>query len=561
MPWSIWAPFFICNNSVGSYGIFYDTYANGEIDFGKEINNYYSRYKKVRFDEDALVYYVIFGDVKEIVSKFIYLTGKASLPPKWSFSYCASTMAYTDAPDANNKLYGFLDLIKKYQIDCKGFYLSSGYTQIGDRRYVFNWNKDKIPDPKKLSEDFKKAGINFLPNVKPAFLTDHPLYNYIASRGWFLHYQNGQAATFPFWGGEASYFDFTNPDAFSFWTDCVKKNLVDLGYDSIWNDNNEYDVHDEEVYANGFGHEIKAKLIRPLFSYLMSQASLDANNNKKRTMNVSRSGIAGMERIAWTWTGDNKTSFEDFRGNHKMAMTMSLSGYRLFGQDIGGFAGDRPDKELFIRWIQYGTFTPRFTLHSWNTDSSSTMPWLYPDLIDTVCKLFAFRKQIIPYLYSEANKAIDEYKPLIYPVFLDYQGYDEESDAFMFGDAILVKPVFDKGVTKINVNLPNVKDGWYLNDKLVSGSLDLEVLLDEPLPYFVKAGSIIPMDEDGSILHIYPAKEGKFSYKYYNDDANNEYHIISVICLEYEVIVDGVSHEKVICHDYCHRTLKISKKR
>ena len=544
-------PFYICRNKVGSYGIFYDTYSNGELDFGKEINNYYPHYKMARFEEEPLVYYVIFGSVSEIVSRFIYLTGKAALPPKWTFKYVASTMTYTDADNADERLHEFLSLLNKYNIDCGGFYLSSGYTQIGEKRYVFNWNKDKIPDPKKLAEDFKKQGLHFLPNIKPAFLTDHPLYKQIEEKGWFLHYEDGNAARFPFWGGEASYLDFTNDEAFDFWTDCVKKNLVEYGYESIWNDNNEYDIHDENVFAHGFGKEIKAKLIRPLFPLLMTMASNEAVNHDKRVMAVSRSGVAGLERIAQTWTGDNRTSFEDFRANHKMAMTMALSGYRLFGQDIGGFAGPRPEEELFIRWIQYGLFTPRFTLHSWKADGSVTMPWLYPSLIPVVQKLFAFRKALVPYLYSAANEAIEDYKPLIYPLFLTFDGYDVESDMFMCGPSILSSPVFDKGVRKLHISLPKNEEGWYLKDKLVSGEIDVDTPIDDLPIYFIKAGSVIPLEEDGEIVfNIYPIKNGSFEYRFYNDESkNNNYRVIKVKCDNYKVAIQGLlPDEKVIIH-------------
>ena len=553
-------PFYICRNSVGSYGIFYDTYSNGEMDFGKEINNYYEHYKWARFEEDALVYYVIFGSVEEIVRRFSHLTGKANLPPRWSFRYCGSTMTYTDADNADEQLRGFLKLIKKYNIDCGGFYLSSGYTQIGDKRYVFHWNKDKIPNPKDLADTFLKEGLHFLPNIKPAFLNDHPLYESIAKKGWFLHYQNGEPALFLFWGGVASYLDFTNDDAYEFWTECVKKNLVDYGYNSIWNDNNEYDIHDEEVYACGFGHEVKAKLIRPLFSLLMSMASFEAVDHSKRVMSVSRSGLAGHERIAQTWTGDNYTSFEDFRGNHKMAMSMALSGYHLFGQDIGGFAGPSPSRELFIRWIQYGLFTPRFTLHSWKADGKVTMPWLYEDLIPVVQKLFNFRKSLVPYLFSEANKSIEEYAPLIYPIFLKNSNFAVESDNFMCGSAILSCPVFDEGVREIEVDLPEVEDGWYYQDQLLSGKVKVESKLDDIPPYFVKAGSIVPLDENGLTFHIYSKEKGQISYKFYNDDSpKNDYQLVTVDFLSDKVVVKGLAKDsKIILHDKKARKLQLT---
>nr|MCR5033391.1 hypothetical protein [Lachnospiraceae bacterium] len=158
------------------------------------------------------------------------------------------------------------------------------------------------------------------------------------------------------------------------------------------------------------------------------------------------------------------TSFTDFRYNHKMAMTMSLSGIYNFGQDIGGFAGPRPSKELFLRWIQYGIFTPRFVLHSWNDDKSSNMPWLYEDEIPTVKKLFDLREKLIPYLYRQMQRSVKTCDPIIYPVFLKQPDYDVEADCFFFGDDILACPVFDEGATKVCVTLPEGE--WILGREL-----------------------------------------------------------------------------------------------
>ncbi len=518
-------PFYICENSNGAYGLYYDTYSNGEISFGKEKNNYYDIFKGIRFNEENLVYYVIFGTVPEIVRRFSEMCGPMLFPPKWSLKYCGSTMAYTDAPDADRQLRGFIDTCMKYGISPGGFYLSSGYTQIGVKRYVFHWNRDKVPDPEGLAGYFKAAGVEFLPNVKPAFLTDHPLYGEIANKGWFLHYADGTPAVFPFWSGYGSYLDFTNPEAYDFWRDCVKHELVDRGYRNIWNDNNEYDVCDEDVMACGFGHSVKAADIRPLFSLLMTMASLEAQDKSIRTYSVSRCGIGGLQRMAATWTGDNRTSFDDFRYNHKMAMTMALSGFYNFGQDIGGFAGPAPSKELFMRWIQYGLFTPRFTLHSWNPDGSSTMPWLYPKLIPNVKRLFDLRESFIPYLYNEVYRSVMTHDPIIYPVFLKHSDYDVESDAFFFGDAILACPVFDEGADSVTIDLPDVDTGWYRGSAEDGANPVMNGRVTEAAPWdglpvwFVKAGSVVPLNICGkTVFNIYASEKGSFSYEFLNDD-------------------------------------------
>jgi alpha-glucosidase (family GH31 glycosyl hydrolase) len=55
----------------------------------------------------------------------------------------------------------------------------------------------------------------------------------------------------------------------------------------------------------------------------------------------------------------------------------SLSGFANTGHDVCGFAGDAPEPELFLRWIQNGSFHPRFCIHSWRTDDGENSPWLY----------------------------------------------------------------------------------------------------------------------------------------------------------------------------------------
>ena len=472
-------PFYICDKDIGTYGIYYDTYSNGRIDFGKEHDNYFEPYNFIQYEEENMVFYIFFGGIKEIIRNFNYLTGGISDVPTWAFKYCGSTMEYTDAPNAEERLKEFVYNLEDNKISAGGFYMSSGYTQIGDKRYVFHWNKDKIADPKELSTWFNEKGLKLIPNIKPAFLNDHPLYEKIASKGWFLHYKDGSPALFPFWGGMASYLDFTNIGAFNFWKECVRNNLVDLGYSDIWNDNNEYDVLDKDIYADGFGKKIQARLIRPLFSLLMATASRQASEEAGNVnpFIISRCAPVGMQRVATTWTGDNYTSFEELRYNHYQAMTMSLSGFSFFGQDIGGFYGPSPDRELFIRWLQYGVFTPRFVLHSWKVGEPSTMPWLYPDMMDEVRKIFNLRESLIPYLKSQYELCIKNNDPLIKPVFLRQADYDRESDYFMCGNDIFVCPLFDKGVDSLNIKLPRSDKGWRLRDsgEIIKGDTEINI--------------------------------------------------------------------------------------
>lgn len=460
-------PFYICRHRAGSYGLFYDTMSGGSVDLGREHDNYFEPFRSVRFEEENLVFYLILGEPMDILRRFSALTGTAAPVPKWAFSYCGSTMAYTDAADADGQLRGFVEKCAAHGIPCRGFYLSSGYTQIGDSRCVFHWNLEKIPSPEGLSAFFRDHGLSLIPNVKPAFLTEHPLYERIARNGWFLRYPDGSPARFPFWGGAASYLDFTNPGAYDFWKSSVRAQLVDRGYRDIWNDNNEYDVWDQDVLCCGFGRPLPACRVRPLFSYLMARASREACREAgvEAPFTVSRCAMAGTQRVASTWTGDNLTDFRDLRFNHYQAMTMALSGFLFFGPDIGGFAGPSPGRELFLRWLQYGLFLPRFVLHSWKPGAEPTMPWLYPDLLPTVRRLFALRESLVPYLYQQAEACRLRHEPLIRPVFLQDPAYDPESDCFLCGPDILACPVFDEGATALTVTLPRLGGGWRLRGR------------------------------------------------------------------------------------------------
>lgn len=526
-------PFYICENSVGCYGIFYDTSDTSYIDLGKEINNYYPPYKYFKTEDNCLVYYVFFGTKLSVLQQFAKLCGKQAFPPLWSFDYCASTMAYTDAPNSREQMDGFLHKLDENDLSCSGFYLSSGYTSIGGRRYVFNWNYDKFPDPKEFIKAFSDNGIRIIPNIKPAFLDSHPLYNEIAKKGYFVKNPDGSPFVTEFWDGLGSYIDFTNPKAFEYWKQKVTETLLDFGINSTWNDNNEFDIRDCEAQAQGFGDgKLQADRIRPVLTYLMTAASYQAqikHNPQIRPFLSTRSGNIAVRRLAQTWSGDNRTCFADLRYCHNIGLTMSLSGLYFYGHDLGGFHGKMPSRELLLRWLQHGIFEPRFTIHSWNEDGSATMPWSYPDIMPSVKRLFAQRKRLIPYLYSSAYNAVENEIPMNAPPLLYYDDNElyGQNDGMMVGRDILVYFVFDEGQSSVSAYLPE-NDCWYLNGRLYSGgqSVELKIEAEDEMPYFVRSGCVLPSDDapyaknaaPHTAFTVYPLKEGVFESGFFADD-------------------------------------------
>ena len=528
-------PFYICQNRAGFVGVYYDTHANCAFDFGQELSNYTGAYRSFEGTERSLVYYILLGTLPQIVSQFSALTGGTAFLPRRALLYAGSTMTYTDAPDADAQLRAFADECDARGFACGGFYLSSGYTSIGEKRYVFHWNNEKIPNPKALAAYFRARGIELIANIKPVFLTDHPLYDELAREGCFLILPDGSPALTPFWGGLGSWLDFTNSRACDFWREQVIKQLLDNGIASTWNDNNEFEVLDSNVLANGLGAPYPACIEKAAFSLRMTQESLAAQRaytgEGRRPFVSSRAGAAGICRMAMVWTGDNRTQWSTLRYNHYMGLTMSLSGLYLFGHDIGGFVGLAPERELLLRWLQHGVFTPRFVIHSWNDDARATTPWFYEDLVPAVREIFAFRGRILPYLYDAMYRAHTYHEPMLRPLVYDDPEADCESDLFLVGDSLLAVCAFDAGVSERQFYLPKSGHGWYdeAGNWLPGGEPTTLACPMAGAPRALhKGGSVFLEDEscgaddERLVFTVYAQETGTFVRAYFLDDGESE---------------------------------------
>lgn len=499
-------PFYITRKNDVSYGIYYDNLAQCWFDLGNELDNYHIAYKSYRAEDGDMDYYVILGpSTLEVTKKYTSLTGGTIFGPRWGLGYSGSTMSYTDADDAQEQLKKFVDLCQQHDIPCDSFQLSSGYTSIKNKRYVFNWNYDKIPDPLKMTEYFHKAGMNLAANIKPCMLQDHPRYKEVQDLGLFIKdSETGLPERSVFWDDEGSHLDFTNPATVKWWKDNVKEQLLERGICSTWNDNNEYEIWDEQAKCVGFGKAIPINLIRALHPLLMMRSSYEAQKEfapNERPYLISRSGCAGMNRYVQTWSGDNRTNWNTLRYNIRMGLGMSLSGLYNVGHDVGGFSGDKPEPELFVRWVQNGIFHPRFTIHSWNDDKTVNEPWMYPEVTNIIRDTIKLRYKLMPYIYNIFWQSHKDLEPMLRPTFLDHENDLNtyvETDDYLFGQDLLVASVVEKGQRERQVYLPQNNLGWYdfYAQTFYAGGQTINVGAPlERIPLFVKAGSVIPMSE------------------------------------------------------------------
>jgi len=222
-------PFYITRNTESeiSYGLFYDNLSEAVFDFAREKDNYHGHYRYYFAESGDLDYYMILGpEMKAVTRKFSWLSGENIFEPKWSLGYSGSTMTYTDSPNAQEELMKFIADCDRHDIPCDSFQLSSGYTSIDDKRYVFNWNYSKIPDPEKMSATFNKNGIKLCANIKPCLLIDHPRYEEAKEKNLFIKNEKGEVEVSQFWDNLGSYLDFTNQDTVDWWKDNVKTNCL-----------------------------------------------------------------------------------------------------------------------------------------------------------------------------------------------------------------------------------------------------------------------------------------------------------------------------------------------
>jgi alpha-glucosidase len=553
-----------------AYGLLYDNLATTVFDLGKEIDNYYAPYRYYQAEAGDVDYYLIYGpSIQQVVEKLTYLIGPVALPPRWSLGYLASTMTYTEAPDAQHKLEQFVHLCREHEIPCDLFHLSSGYGSDEEgRRYVFNWNLKKISDPKRLSAHFHRAGIRLAANIKPALLTSHPRFEEVAALGGFIRAHDEDAPELSaFWGGEGAHIDFTNPQAYDWWKQRVKDRILNFGIDATWNDNNEYPIWNDDARCHGFGHPLPIALIRSLHPLLMARASREAqqeSNPETRPFLISRSGCPGIQRYAQTWSGDNYTSWQTLRYNIPMGLGLGLSGAPNTGHDVGGFAGPKPDPELFVRWVQNGIFHPRFTIHSWNSDGSVNEPWMYPDMLPLVREAIKFRYRLLPYLYSlfvEAHRVGHPIlRPLVYHFPQDPRTHTESFD-FMLGPNLLVASVLEPGARTRAVYLPGDQPWcdfhsgrWYEPGQVVT--------LDAPLdrfPLLAPAGGIVPMGkamnyvgeqpDDLRQVYVFPhPQHGRGTFTLFEDDGVSLRYLEGEIAEQKLEVVATPNHVELVVH-------------
>ncbi len=506
------APFFITQQTGRpAFGLLYDTFSEISFDFGCEHSNYYHPFRQVAAQEEGLVYYLIAGPaVRDIVPRLHRLTGMPAMPPRWSMGFAFSAMAHTDSPQAQDEILNFAHAMRTQRLPLSALHFGSGYSQKDNgRRYVFNWNLKKFPQRPALFQALKALGLHTCANVKPVLLDDHAAFKQAQQEGWLVTRADGTPAIERFWDGAGAQLDFSHPAALKFWREGLQSQVLGAGFDSVWNDNNEAELWDEQATLHGYGQRLNGLLMRPLHALQMLRTSyhtLRETAPTKRPYTISRAGPIGIARYGETWSGDNQTSWHSLKWNLRQGLSMSLSGFPVTGHDIGGFSGPSPTPELLVRWFQMMALHPRAVMNSWKPEEAlqTNLPFMYAAVTPQVRAALELRYRFLPYLYALAYQTHQSGHPLIRPLFYDYDDAAcfIDQDTFLLGTNVLVAPATAPDQQKHRVYLPAVSGGWVLwqTDEVWAGGqwVELEAALDF-LPIFIRAGSLIPLAQHWDI--------------------------------------------------------------
>ena len=556
---------FILIRGAVTFGAFFDYAGKMTFDIG-----YTNRSQMtIQAAKNDLVVYIITGETeKDIVKQFRQIIGRSYIPPLWAFGYGQSRWGYKTEQDIRT-------VAEKYK--AAGIPIDSIYLDIDymERYKDFTVDTECFPNLKKFSEEMQAQGIHLVPIIDAGVKIekDYDVYEEGVEKNYFCKREDGSDFVSAVWPGWTHFPDVLNADARA-WFGQKYERLISKGIDGFWNDMNEpamfctpegvaelkeyikdnfmdkeeapgFTLGDKvnalannpedykRFYHNVNGQKIRHDKVHNLFGYNMTRAAGEAFEKiapGKRFLMFSRSSYVGMHRYGGIWMGDNKSWWSHILLNLKMLPSLNMCGFLYTGADLGGFGADTT-RDLVLRWLALGVFTPLMRNHSaLGTREQEAYQF---ENIEDFRHVIGVRYRLVPYLYSEYMKAALNDDMMFRPLAFDYTDdafATQVEDQLLLGNEIMIAPVYTQNAKGRYVYLPEemmfvkfLPDGTISQEILEKGHHYVEVALNE-VPLFIRKGKAIPVaDVAQTVKDIDPATlrmigyEGA-EYDRYDDD-------------------------------------------
>ena len=382
----------------------------------------------------------------------------------------------------------------------------------------YSWNKLLFPDPPAFLSWVHRQGLKDTLNMHPAS----------GIQPWETRYPE-MARAMGIDPATKKYvpFDITNKKFATNYMDIMHHPLEKQGVDFFW-----LDWQQEP--------NTKTPGVSPTW-WLNYVHFTDQEREGKRALLFHRWGGLGNHRYQIGFSGDTISVWDSLAFQPYFTATAANVGYAYWSHDIGGHMPGVIEPELYLRWIQFGVFSPILRTHTTKNPDAERRIWAYPEpYSDLMRKMFVFRYAIQPYIYTESRRTYDTGLAFLHPLYYDWpeaaEAYDRRNE-YMFGNEMLVAPVTapvanDSAIAKISIWLP--KGDWveWQTGTHFTGPVTIDRDFSiEQVPVYVKAGSIIPMEPpmrytgekpvDPLILTVLPPEDGRTSeYTVYEDAGN-----------------------------------------
>jgi alpha-D-xyloside xylohydrolase len=473
---------------------------------------------------DRVDYYFIYGPEPDaIVGRYRELTGEVPLFGRWAYGFWQCKNKYQSQAEIEGVAAKYRALhIPVDNIVQDWFW----WVTMGEMK----WNPH-YPDPQGMIDTLHKEHFHLMVSIWPYFRPGSATYDEFDKNGWFIA-KTVQGSFHPV--GQALY-DPTNPAARKKYWENANTALFAKGVDAWWLDTDEPETEGREdniltTNKMALGSGARYANVYPLFHTGGVSEGQRAASDAKRVFILSRSAYAGAQRFGVTaWSGDVLSDWLTFQRQISAGLNYSISGMPYWTTDIGGFISggnlnDPKFRELFVRWFEFGAFSPIFRVHGTRNPDENEL-WSYgPEAEKILVDYDTLRYRLMPYIYSQAWQVTSHHGTLMRPLVMDWREdveAENTGDEYLFGPSILVAPVYTEGATSRTVYLP--KATWY--DFWTGGRQEggKRIEADAPLsklPLFVRAGAIVPMgpamewstekQEDPIDLRVYPGADGDF---------------------------------------------------
>lgn len=336
-----------------------------------------------------------------------------------------------------------------------------------------------------------------------------PVFKYAASKGYLLKRKNGDVFQWDLWQTGMGIIDFTNPEATEWYVGCLK-GLFDKGVDSIKTDFGER-IPSKDV--QWFDSSLDPRKMHNYYAFLYNKIVYEALQDrygKDEAVLFARTATAGTQRFPLQWGGDCESTAEAMAESVRGGLSLGLSGFAFWSVDIGGFEG-YPPPWIYKRWVAFGLLCSHSRLHGSN---SFRVPWTVDedDKSDQGCskvlsKWTTLKARLMPYIFSQAQEAVELGIPLsLRAMFLEFP--DDPTSwyldrQFMFGDSLLVAPIFEES-GNVEFYLPKGKWTNFFTNEVKSGpGWFKENHAFDTLPLYVRENTVLVLGKSEQTKTVY----------------------------------------------------------